>query len=406
MAEQNILTKDSANRWQRTLLITGIILVAINLRPAITSVGPLLGMIRDDAGLSNWSVGLLTSLPLVAFAIMSPLVARIGRRVTNEYALVIGLALLLVGLAIRSITVIAFLFTGTLLIGLGIAFCNVLLPGVIKEKFPLKVALMTSTYSTIMTMVAAIASGVSIPIANGLNLGWKMALIVWVLPAIIALILWIYLGKKNKKTSESVKSVHQTGHKKNNIWRSSLAWQVALYMGFQSSWFYITISWLPEILYDYGVDMVTAGWMLSIAQFIGVPFSFFVPMIAAKFETQRYVVLVLGILGIAGYCGLLFGSTYLIMVISIILIGIPLGGNFALALAFLGMRARNSSQAADLSGMAQSVGYVLAAIGPIFIGYLFDVTHMWKTPLIMLIILSVLFSLFGLAAGRNKYVFD
>lgn len=400
------LAKEKVHGWQRILLITGIILVAINLRPAITSVGPLLGIIRDEIGLSNWSVGLLTSLPLIAFAIMSPLVARIGRRVTNEYALVIGLVLLLGGIAVRSISIIAFLFIGTLLVGLGIAFCNVLLPGVIKEKFPLKVALMTSIYSTVMTMIAAVASGLSIPIANGLNLGWNMALFVWAIPAVIAIILWIYLGKKNKKASDSQETAHHAERKKNNIWRSTLAWQVALYMGFQSSWFYITISWLPEILYDYGLDMATAGWMLSIAQFIGVPFSFLVPMIAAKYESQRNVVLVLGALGIGGYCGLLFGSSYFMMVISIILIGIPLGGNFALALALLGMRARNSSQAADLSGMAQSVGYVLAAIGPIFIGYLFDLTHMWKTPLIMLLIISVLFSLFGLGAGRNKYVFD
>jgi len=400
------LAKEKVHGWQRILLIAGIILVAINLRPAITSVGPLLGIIRDEIGLSNWSVGLLTSLPLIAFAIMSPLVARIGRRVTNEYALVIGLVLLLGGIAVRSISIIAFLFIGTLLVGLGIAFCNVLLPGVIKEKFPLKVALMTSIYSTVMTMIAAVASGLSIPIASGLKLGWNMALLVWAIPAIIAIILWIYLGKKNKRVSDSQDAVHHEERKKNNIWRSSLAWQVALYMGFQSSWFYITISWLPEILYDYGVDMATAGWMLSIAQFIGVPFSFLVPMIAAKYESQRNVVLVLGALGIGGYCGLLFGSSYLMMVISIILIGIPLGGNFALALALLGMRARNSRQAADLSGMAQSVGYVLAAIGPIFIGYLFDVTHMWETPLITLIIISGLVIIFGFGAGRNKYVFD
>src|SRR5699024_3279172 len=166
------------------------------------------------------------------------------------------------------------------------------------------------------------------------------------------------------------------------------------------------ISWLPEILYDYGVDMATAGWMLSLAQLIGVPFSFIVPMIAARFETQRGIILGLGVCAIGGYCGLLFGSSYTLMVISIILIGIPLGGSFALALAFLGMRARNAKQAAELSGMAQSLGYILAAIGPISIGYLFDLTHVWTAPLITLIIISGLVVLFGMGAGRNKYVFD
>ncbi len=406
MNEQNRLAKNEADKWQFALLMAGIILVAVNLRPAITSVGPLLGMIRDDLGLANWNVGLLTSLPLIAFAVMSPLVPGIGRKITNEYALVLGLGLLIGGIIIRSLSLPVLLFAGTLLAGLGIAFCNVLLPGVIKEKFPLKVALMTSVYSTIMTMAAAAASGLSIPFAAGLDLGWNNALLVWVIPAIIAVVLWIYLGMKRKAAHHTAKNESKAGDRNHNIWRSPLAWQVALFMGFQSSWFYITISWMPEILYDYGTDMATAGWMLSIAQFIGVPFSFIVPVIAGRIESQRGLAASLGLLGIAGYCGLLFGSSYFMMVFSIILIGIPLGGSFALALAFLGMRAGNAEQASELSGMAQSLGYVLAAIGPMLIGYLFDVTGMWTTPLITLILIAGLVTCFGLGAGRNKRVFE
>lgn len=406
MDEQNILTNKEPNQWYRVLLMVGIILAAANLRPAITSVGPLLGMIGEDLGLANWSVGLLTSLPLIAFAIMSPLVPGLGRRLTNEYALVLGLILLVLGIAIRSITFTAFLFGGTLLAGVGIAFCNVLLPGVIKDKYPLKVALITSIYTTVMTLVAAIASGVSVPLAKGLDLGWNAAMLVWVIPAVIGVAIWIYLGMKNKKQIPERTTPGQEGERKNNIWGSSLAWQVGLYMGLQSCWFYITISWLPEILVDYGVDVGTAGWMLSIAQLIGVPFSFIVPVVAGKFKSQRGIVLVLGLFGVGAYAGLLFGSSYITMVISIIALGIPLGGNFALALALLGMRARNAEQAADLSGMAQSLGYVLAAIGPLLIGYLFDVTQMWSIPVVALIIISVLYILFGLGAGRNKHVFD
>lgn len=406
MDDQNILTNKAPNQWFRVLLMAGIILAAANLRPAITSVGPLLGTIGEDLGLANWSVSLLTSLPLVAFAVMSPLIPGIGRRLTNEYALVLGLALLILGIAIRSITFTAFLFGGTLLAGVGIAFLNVLLPGVIKDKYPLKVALITSIYTTVMTMVAAIASGVSIPLAKGLNLGWNAAMFVWVVPAIIGVIIWIYLGVKHRKQVPKSTAVSQEGNRKSNIWGSSLAWQVGLYMGLQSCWFYVTISWLPEILVDYGVDVGTAGWMLSIAQLIGVPFSFIVPVVAGKFKTQRGIVLVLGLFGVGAYAGLLFGSSYITMIISIIALGIPLGGNFALALALLGMRARNAEQAADLSGMAQSLGYVLAAVGPLLIGYLFDLTQMWSVPLVALIIISILYILFGLGAGRNKHVFD
>lgn len=136
--------------FYRVIIVTGIIVVAFNLRPSITSVGPLIGTIRDQLGLSNWSAGMLTSLPLIAFAVMSPLVAKLSNRFTNEQVMLLGLFILFIGITLRSMTIISLLFTGTLLIGLGIAICNVLLPSVIKEKFPMQVALMTSIYSTTM----------------------------------------------------------------------------------------------------------------------------------------------------------------------------------------------------------------------------------------------------------------
>ncbi|MDY0408956.1 hypothetical protein RWD45_10830 [Virgibacillus soli] len=132
------LAKDKTEKYYRTMLLIGIILVAFNLRPAITSVGPLIGMIRDDIGLSNWSAGLLTSLPLIAFAMMSPIIPKVGNRYTNERVLVVGMLVLLIGISIRSISFMVLIFTGTFLIGVGIAVCNVLLPGVIKEKYPKK----------------------------------------------------------------------------------------------------------------------------------------------------------------------------------------------------------------------------------------------------------------------------
>src|SRR5699024_1731790 len=156
----------SHDKGHRVLFVMGVLFIAFNLRPAITSVGPLIGMIRDDVGFQNWSVALLISLQLIAFAIMSPMAPTLANYTTNKWALFIGLSLLIIGIGIRSISVIFFLFTGTLLIGLGIAVCNVLLPGVIKEKFPQKVAIMTSLYTTGMATFATTASGVSIPFAN------------------------------------------------------------------------------------------------------------------------------------------------------------------------------------------------------------------------------------------------
>ncbi|MCJ0932616.1 CynX/NimT family MFS transporter [Virgibacillus halodenitrificans] len=392
------------DKTYRVLLFIGIIVVAFNLRPAITSIGPLIGIIRDDVGLSNWSVGLLTSLPLIAFAIMSPIVPRLANRYTNERIMMVGLILLAIGISARSISLISLLFAGTLFVGLGIAICNVLLPGVIKDKFPARVALMTSLYSTAMGIFAAAASGLSIPIATGMDLGWKLALLIWCLPAIIGIFIWVYLNKNNNK--EQTEEINYINPSENRMWKSPLAWHVAAFMGLQSFLFYVTISWLPEILHDYGMDIAHAGWMLSMMQFIGLPASFFVPVIAGKFKSQRPIVIVMASCSVIGYSGLLLGNSYVMLVISTVIIGIALSGTFALALAFLGMRAKNAKQAAELSGMAQALGYVLAAAGPIFIGYLYDLTHLWAIPLITLIIIALMVMAFGLSAGRDVYVLD
>ncbi|WP_405175760.1 MFS transporter [Paenibacillus sp. FSL H8-0261] len=394
-------TQDNKNSLYIILLISGIVLVAFNLRPAITSVGPLVGVIQEDVGLAHWSAGLLMSIPLISFAVMSSLVPRIAARLSNEKTLLLGLVILLVGICIRSISMTLFIFFGTLLIGVGIAIGNVLLPVVVKEKFPQKFGLMTSIYSTSMGLFASLASGISIPLAHGLKLGWDGALIVWGIPTIIAIVVWILLIRLNPAKYNAVKSVRISAKQ---IWRSPLAWKIALFMGFQSSLFYITMSWLPEILYNYGISRGTAGWLLSFTQIVGVPVSFLVPILAGRLRSQVWIAFALGMCSIVGYGGLWMGSSYPIMILSIILIGIALGGNFPLALSYIGIRARNGNQAAELSGMAQSTGYMLAAIGPILIGYLYDMTQVWTIPLITLIVISGVVTTFGMLSGRDKYV--
>lgn len=394
-------TQDNKKSLYIILLITGIVLVAFNLRPAITSVGPLVGIIQEDVGLAHWSAGLLMSIPLISFAVMSSLVPRIAARLSNEKTLLLGLIVLLVGICIRSISMTFFIFFGTLLIGVGIAIGNVLLPVVVKEKFPQKFGLMTSVYSTSMGLFASLASGISIPLAHDLKLGWDGALIVWGIPTIIAIVVWILLIRLNPAKGNAVKSVRISAKQ---IWRSPLAWKIALFMGFQSSLFYITMSWLPEILYNYGISRGTAGWLLSFTQIVGVPVSFLVPILAGRLRSQVWIAFALGMCSIVGYGGLWMGSSYPIMILSIILIGIALGGNFPLALSYIGIRARNGNQAAELSGMAQSTGYMLAAIGPILIGYLYDMTQVWTIPLITLIVISGIVTTFGMLSGRDKYV--
>ena len=396
-------TTEQSKRTYQFLLISAIIIVAFNLRPGITSVGPLIGMIRDDVGLANWSAGLLTSLPLVAFAIMSPIAPKLGNKYTNERAMLIGLVILILGIGTRSISNAILLFSGTLLVGFGIAILNVLLPGFIKSSFPTKVGVITGIYTTSMSLMAAGGSGLSVPLATGLGLGWKLALAVWVIPATLGLSIWVYLAKKQPKGKTiEVKSFQSN----NRMWKDKLAWQVALYMGLQSFLFYVTISWLPEILHHQGISMATAGWMLSFTQFIGLPASFAIPVLAEKFTSQRILVGILSTLSIIGYGGLLVSNSFPILIISCICIGFFLAGTFALALTFLGIRAKTPKDAAELSGMAQSLGYILAAFGPILIGFLFDITGSWTVSIITIIVDAMLVFMFGMFAGRNRYVLD
>src|SRR5690625_3826809 len=276
-----------------TLLVIGIILVAFNLRPAITSVGPIIGVIRDDIGFANWNVALIMSLPLIAFAVLSPITPVVANRLSNEVTLLIGLIILIIGISLRSISMIFFLFIGTLFVGLGIAVCNVLLPSIIKDKFPLKVALMTGVYSTSMGIVATIASGVSFPLTIEVGLGWQLSLFVWVIPVIIALIIWLLIYKKvNQHDKNGVKFFEP---RSSGIWKSKLAWKVASFMGLQSLIFYVTISWLPEMLISFGMTESTAGFMLSYFQFVGIPASFIIPVVAGKLSSQAKLIVIINI---------------------------------------------------------------------------------------------------------------
>lgn len=398
-------TKNKSKGYQ-TLLVAAILLVAVNLRPAITSVGPLIGTIRDDIGLSNWNVALLTSLPLIAFMLISPIAPKIANKLTSERALLLGLFILVIGIILRSISLMFFLFFGTFLVGFGIAICNVLLPSIIKDKFPFKVAIMTSLYTTIMTLFATIASGVSIPLADGVKLGWEISLVVWVIPVIIGLVFWFIIVTKNKPKSNHQIVSDKQNVSNNRIWQEPLAWYVAMFMGLQSFIFYVIVSWLPEILQFYGVGKTGSGFMLSYYQLIGVPVSFVMPIIAIKMKKQRLIILIVNALFITGLLLLLINKSLAAIIIATTLLGIGGSSNFALALTFFSIRAKNAKDAVELSGMAQSVGYCIAAIGPILLGFLFDITQDWKYPLFVLIGVMITIILVGMQAGKDRYVFE
>lgn len=385
---------------QQRILMIAVIVLAFNLRPAITSVGPLIGIIRDDLGLSNWTVGLLTSLPLLAFAIMSPIAPKLRNTFGNERTILIGLTLLLTGILTRLLANSIALYTGTVFVGLGIAVCNVLLPGIIKEKFPNHIGTMTGVYTSCMSIFAATASGISFPLASQVGLGWKNTLALWALLAILGIIIWFILYRTTPKVVER-EYFATTGSR---LFHSMLAWQVTLFMGLQSFLFYVTISWLPEIIHDQGYSIATGGWLLSYMQFISLPATFLTPIIAGRMQNQQKIILIIGVATMLGYGGLLIGNSLPVLIGAVTLIGFTLGSSISLALTLFGLRARDARTSAELSGMAQSFGYLLAAAGPIAIGFLFDLTNTWTIPITFILIISIIMTGVGLGATRNEYV--
>src|SRR5918992_1733841 len=388
------------DRLQGVLLVSGIVLLAANLRPALTGVAPLIGQIRTDNGVSNGVAGLLTTLPLLAFGVLSPVAPRLARRLGMERALLASLLVLAAGILLRSAGAVTALFLGTAILGAAIAFGNVLLPGLVKREFPERAGLMTSVYSTSLGISAAFAAGVSVPLAQLAGIGWRGALAVWAVPALLAGVAWLpQLGRRDHPADPSPRSSPGVG----DLWRSPLAWQVTLFMGLQSLAYYVTLTWLPEILQSEGMGAARAGWMLGLSQAVAIVTMFLAPMIAGRWPSQRGVVVVaVGISGVGALGLLVAGSTA--STLWVVLLGLGQGASFSLALTFFALRAPDPGHAAALSGMAQSVGYLLAAGGPFLFGVLRDATGAWKVPLALLLTVMVCLLIAGLGAARDAQV--
>ena len=387
-------------RLRSLLFVVGILLLAANLRPALTGVAPLIGEIRADTGISHGAAGLLTTLPLLAFALLSPVAPRVARRFGLEGVLLASLLVLAAGILLRWVGTVAALFLGTAILGAAISFGNVLMPGLVKREFPEKAGLMTSVYSTSLGISAAIAAGVSVPLTKLDGIGWRGALAVWALPALIACVAWLpQIGRKDPPARSSGTNAPNI----RDLWRSPLAWQVTLFMGLQSLSYYVTLTWLPEILQEGGMGAARAGWMLGLSQTVSILAMFSAPVLAERRPSQWGVVVVAVLLSGSGVLGLLVAGSAA-PALWVVLLGLGQGAAFSLALAFFPLRSPDPGHAAALSGMAQSVGYLLAAAGPFLFGVLRDATGAWKVPLALLLAILACLLLAGLGAARDAHV--
>jgi len=392
-----MLDDGKSGRTSAVVLLTALILVAANLRPALTSVGPLIDAIRHDLGLSATAAGLLNSLPLFALAAFSPL-AHAANRIGIERALIIAMVALVAGILVRSLGGAVGLFSGTLVLGASIAVGNVLLPSVIKRDFAHRVGGVTTIYVVVLALTAAIGSGVAVPLARVLPGGWKSALAFWALPAALA-ILPLALRLRTGPDAESANKVYAAPVP---IWRSLLAWQVTVFMGLQSFSYYIVVSWFPSVLQEIGYTPSAAGWIVTLFQIVALIATLAMPSLIRRGNDQRLLAVVTPLLIVAAIFGQIAAPGAALW--WIVLMGLGNGPTMILALSFFGLRTGDHRQAAALSLMAQSIGFFIAAFGPLVFGLLHDMSHGWTVPLIALAISLVVQSVAGFGAGRNTQV--
>lgn len=381
------------------LLFAVIILISLNLRPPLTAVGPLVQEIRIDTGLSNSMIGFLTTLPILAFGIFSVLTGLLTQRMGTSRTMAFALILLTAGTFLRIIPFLPALFIGTGILGIGIALGNVLLPGIIKEKYPRSVGILTGIYSAILALGASVASGISVPLSEGAGLGWRFSLGIWGILSMLALFAWLPYMKDDQPAEQNI-SFSKSLEK---LIRSPLAWNISIFMGFQSLIFYVLAAWLPEILVERGLDASRAGWLVAAMQAVGMIGSLVLPAWAANRKGQHFPVVVIIVLEITALGGVMTSSLDL-MLFWVCILGFCTGATFGMALLFIVLRTRTIDTANSLSGMAQSIGYTIAATGPVIFGALYDFSANWQISFIFLFLVSFTKLITGWQSGKNVFI--
>ncbi|MCX5061096.1 MFS transporter [Streptomyces sp. NBC_00452] len=388
----------------RLRLIAGLILLTINLRAVITGMPPLVGNVQRALALSGTQVGVLVTLPVLCLGAFAWLAPRLARRFGTRTAVCAALGVLALGAALRALPWPAALFAGTVLSGAGIAIGNVLMPAVVKDHFARGIGLFTGLTMTLMALFGALAAGAAVPLCTAA--GWQFALAVWAVPAALAAAVWGLLAAPGAAgavgTRRGTTPPEEPGSAGGSLLRCALAWWVSAFLGLVSLMFYVLVAWLPQIMHANGYTPGQAGLMMSVMLTIGIPLGFVVPVVAARMRNQRLLVVAVVVAKPVSLAGLLLAPAY--GWVWVCLLGAATGSAFPLAITLLGLRTDGARSAADLSGMAQTVGYLLAGLGPLAIGVLHDVTHGWRVPVAVLIALVVPEAIAGLLAARPGQV--
>ncbi|UUQ63317.1 CynX/NimT family MFS transporter [Pseudomonas fuscovaginae UPB0736] len=378
------------------LLLLGLVLVALNLRPALSSMAPMLSEVSRSLGLSAAKAGLLTTLPVLCLGLFAPLAPLLARRFGSE-RVVLGILLTLAGgMILRSSLGEFGLFAGSILAGASIGVIGVLLPGIVKRDFAKHAGAMTGVYTMALCMGAAMAAGSTVPLSQHFGNSWALGLGFWVVPALVAALVWLpQVGSKQ--------GAHQAAYRVRGLLRDPLAWQVTLYMGLQSSLAYIVFGWLPSVLIGRGLTPTQAGIVLSGSILVQLASSLAAPWLATRGKDQRLAILVVMLLTLGGLFGCLYAPIEGLWGWAILL-GLGQGGTFSLALTLIVLRSRDAHVAANLSSMAQGIGYTLASMGPFAVGLVHDLTGGWQALGWIFAVIGLGAIIAGLGAGRALYV--
>lgn len=397
--------------WLTRLLVVGLVLAAVNLRPAITSLGALLEDVRDGLHMSGSVAGVLTSVPPLCFAVFGITAPRLARRFGPGAVVLAGMVAITAGLLIRPFanSTPAFLAASALAL-MGIAVSNVLMPVIVKRYFPDRVGTMTGLYSMSLSAGTAVAAAATVPMTTALGGSWRLGLGVWAVVAAVAVLPWAALlvrHRKNAATAKDAGAVRETDRAAApvpRITRSRTAWALGCFFGLQATGAYITMGWMPQIFRDAGVSAGTAGLLLAVTMVMGVPLAFVIPRLATRMKNQGPIVIALGACGLTGYAGLFLAPAAGAWVWAVVL-GVS-NCAFPLALTMIGMRARTGAGVVRLSAFAQSTGYLISIPGPLLVGVLYQHSGGWELPIMLMGGLMVPQIILGVVAGRDRTIED
>lgn len=395
--------------WLLRLIAVGLVLAALNLRPAITSLGALLEEVREGLHMSGSVAGVLTSVPPLCFAVFGVMAPRLARRFGAGAVVCAGLVAIAAGLAVRPYigSTAGFLAASALAL-MGIAVSNILMPVIVKRWFPDRVGTMTGLYSMALALGTALAAAVTVPLSGATGGNWRSGLAVWAVLAALAVLPWIVLVRDRTpapgQPAPGRAAMRPAAAPALRITRSRTAWGLACFFGLQATAAYITMGWMPQIFRDAGVPAGTAGVLLAVTMAMGVPLAFVIPRVAGRLKQQGPIVVVLGLCGLIGYGGLYLAPAAGAWAWALLL-GVA-NCAFPLALTMIGLRSRTGAGVVRLSAFAQSTGYLLSIPGPLLIGVLYQHSGGWGLPIALMAGLLIPQMVAGVLAGRDRTIED